>query len=132
MFKRTISPVLAAVILVGSWIMSATPAEAVGCNTGGCWSGLVKLIRIAPDGKIWFVVEGSAALNNLVPQDGCVLKSVWTGQAEPALYIRSDDARAFELYTLLLTAFTTRTAVGFGPIKDAATGWCSVNSLDMS
>ncbi len=105
------------------------PAFATACNTGGCWGAAVTLLKINPDGKIWFTVKNSAALNNLVPSDGCVLQQIWTGQAEPSLYIRVDDPQADEKYTMLLTAFTTGTSVGFAPVKDPATGWCSLNSL---
>lgn len=118
--------VLALVLSLG---LTTAPANAVGCNGSGCWGGLPNLIRIDTAGRIWFTVVGSAALDNLVPADGCIVKTLWTGQVEPALYIRPEDPRADELYTMLLTAFTTGSKVGFAPIKDPLTGWCSVQYL---
>ena len=109
--------------------LSAAPAVATACNAGGCWNARPDFVRIGVDGKIWFTVENSAALNTLVPPDGCTLRTIWTGQAEPSLYIAPEDPRADELYTMLLTAFTTGSPLGFAPVKDPATGWCAVQYL---
>lgn len=130
MSKRAIGALVAGAFAL-TFFLSPTPAEAVACNTAGCWAGIVKMVKIDSAGRIWFVVEGSAALNNLVPADGCSVQAIWTGAAEPALYIRPADARATELYALVLTAFTSGQAVGFSPIRDPATGWCALNEIDL-
>lgn len=114
---------LAAILLIAS-----TPVSAA-CGPGGCWNATIDFIRIDVDGKIWFVVEDSASLNDLIPADGCTVGVMWTGEAEPALYIRKDDPEADEKYTMLLTAFLTDTPVGFSPIKDPATGTCALGYL---
>ncbi len=114
----------------------AFPAEvyATLCNEVGCFGAKVRLVRVDSNQRIWFVVNDSSVLQNLNPVDGCILKNIWTGQAEPALYIRPDDPNRDEKYTMLLKAFATGTniVIGFGPVLDPATGWCSLSSLDVT
>ena len=99
------------------------------CNGGGCYFEYLKQILINADGKIWFVTTTSANLTALQLADGCQLRTVWTGSPEPALYIRPDDPEYDQKYTMLLTAFTTGKSIGFAPVKDPATGWCSLDYL---
>ncbi|MEM8964182.1 MAG: hypothetical protein AAGD38_22040 [Acidobacteriota bacterium] len=128
---RLVKTLLFSVTFILVLVLGAQPALATGCNAGGCWSAAVELVKVAPDGKIWFVVNNSAALNSLVPADGCSVRSIWTGTAEPSLYIRVDDPEREQKYALLLTALTTGQAVGFGPVIDPSNNWCSVDSLSI-
>jgi hypothetical protein len=115
----------AALLLLPSTVYAA-------CNSAGCYAMTIKLIKVSDDGKIWFVADQSADLDNLIPADGCVVKKVWTGQAENALYIPSSDANRNEKYAALLTAFVEEKVVGFGPVLDPATGWCALKNLDVN
>lgn len=123
---------LAAIFLLIFGLL-AWPAEiyATACNSAGCFAAKVTLIKVGADGKLWFVVDNSAQLTNLVPADGCVLKNVWTGQAEPALFITTSDPDRDEKYAILLMAMATGSTIGFSPIKETASGWCSVKDLSI-
>jgi len=120
------------IALLALSLIALPPAVyATVCVDLGCWDGKVTYLNIGQDGRIWFVVANSSQLNNLVPPDGCTVRSIWTGQAEPALFISPTDPDRDEKYALLLTAFVNDSLIGFGPVLDPATGWCAVNNLSL-
>jgi hypothetical protein len=128
MSRKKVSVVLFAAL--ASSLTLPAPSQAA-CNGGGCWSTTVDLLKIDATGKIWFVVADSASLANLVPADGCILRQIWTGQAEYALYVRTNDPDRDQKYAMLLSAHSTGSVVGFTPIKDAANNWCSLDTLSV-
>lgn len=116
-------------LAIAAVLLQPYPVFATACNGGGCWNGLVEVIKISDNGKIWFVVDNSAALGNLTPADGCILKSVWVGAAEQALFIAVDDPSRDEKYKLLLASQTLGKRISFNPELDPTSGWCRLGGI---
>jgi hypothetical protein len=117
-------------VVLGALLLAESAGAA--CNTAGCYAATIDFLKVDSAGRIWFVVADSTSLGNLVPADGCVLRQIWTGIAEYALFIRADDPDRAEKYATLLVAYTTGKVVGFSPIKETSTGWCSLKDLHVS
>ena len=117
--------------LAVSLFMLASSVHAT-CNAVGCWNETIKSVKTDKNGRIWLITNNSANLNNLAPADGCVVKSIWTGIAEPALYIPTNDPYRSEKYSAMLLALATGDTVGFGPVLDPATGWCALAEISVT
>jgi hypothetical protein len=117
-------------LAVAAFMLLPHPAFATACNASGCWSALVEVIRVSDDGKIWFVVDDSEALEILAPAD-CTVRSIWTGQAEKALFISTDDPSRIEKYKVLLDSRTLSQRISFGPALDPASGWCRLGQVQI-
>ena len=130
--QRTTKKIFLVIAALAACLFMLASSASASCNASGCWSETIKLVKTAKDGKIWFVVNNSSNLNNLAPADGCLVKNIWTGIAEPALYIPTNDPYRSEKYSALLLALTTGDAVGFGPVLDPATGWCALAEISVT
>jgi hypothetical protein len=116
-------------VVLGALLLPASAGAA--CNSGGCFGTTIDFLRVDSAGRIWFVVADSASLANLIPADNCMLKQVWTGTAENALFIRADDPDRAEKYATLLVAYTTGKIIGFTQVKETSSGWCALKDLNV-
>jgi len=114
-------------------LLQPHPVFATACNASGCWNGLVEVIKVSDDGKIWFVVDDSEALEALTetPPGGCILRNIWVGGAERALFIAVDDPSRDEKYKVLLASQTLGKRIGFNPELDPTSGWCRLGNVSL-
>lgn len=117
-------------ILVLGLALVAAPVLAT-CNAVGCFNETVKMYKVSTDGKIWFVTDNSSTLSNLNTAGICVLKSIWTGAAEPALYIPVDDPDRDQKFAALMAAHATGAVIGFNFVEDPANGWCALGNISV-
>lgn len=127
--KRRVCFVL--LLAVAAALLQPDSVFATACNNAGCWNCSVEVIKVSDDGKIWFVCDNSEALEILTPPEGCILRNIWTGQAEKALFISIDDPSREEKYKILLASQTLGETIGFNPALDPTSGWCRLGSVSL-
>jgi len=119
---------ICALVLGLIWAGVAEPVLAT-CGSGGCWSETVDEIRIAQDGKIWFLITTPATLTEVDTVESCELKTIYSGGHQPALFIPRDHPEYEHKYSMLMLAYTTGASIGFNMEIDPATGWCALGRI---
>ncbi|MBZ0111352.1 MAG: hypothetical protein K8J08_02720 [Thermoanaerobaculia bacterium] len=120
-------------VVIGFAGAIGSSAAATECNAAACWKANVEFISHA-NGKVWFVVENSELLANLVPADGCNVAQVWQtweGQPRLALFIAADDPDRKELLNVLNMALAAGLEIGFSPEKNSTGNQCRVQSMSV-